>query len=97
MKFSGLFACKNDYSRFANINSIFIARAYTSIHSTRLISVLKRSCDASKAKTLVFVVNYQKKLGHKLYESKINATFHGTQIPFFVTVCEPFCIVSMLF
>lgn len=67
------------------INSIFIARAYTSIHSTRLISVLKRSCDASKAKTLVFVVNYQKKLGHKLYESKINATFHGTQIPFFVT------------
>lgn len=75
------------------INSIFIARAYTSIHSTRLISVLKRSCDASKAKTLVFVVNYQKKLGHKLYESKIN----GTQIPYFVTVCKPFCIVSMLF
>lgn len=77
------------------INSIFIARAYTSFHSTRLISVFKRRCDASKAMALLFVVNYQKKLGHKLYESKINATFHGTQIPFFVTVCEPFCIVKI--
>lgn len=62
------------------INSIFIARAYTSIHSTRLISVLKRSCDASKAKTLVFVVNYQKKLGHKLYESKINFSWNTNTI-----------------
>lgn len=88
MEFSGLFACKNDYSRFAN-------KFY--IYCTWLISVLKRSWDASKAKTLVFVVNYQKKLGHKLYESKIKTTFHGTQILFFVIVCEPFCIVSMLF
>lgn len=77
------------------INSIFISRPYTSIHSTRLISVFKRMCDASKATTLAFVVNYQKKLGHKLYESKINATFHGTQIPFFVTVCKLFCILKI--
>lgn len=58
------------------INSIFIAREYTCIYSTRLISAFKRRCDASKATILVFVVNYQKKLGHKLkFKLKLTQLF----------------------
>lgn len=39
--------------------------------------MLKRSCDVSKVKILVFVVNYLKKLGYKFYEFKINVIFYG--------------------